>query len=98
MALALVDLSRSATRRERFADTPYRPAAVLVDELAPERDDPSRVAAQLLERGKADGGRVVAHPPSERALMGRAPRHERGFARLERAAQKRHRAPEKVVG
>ena len=72
VALALVDLGGLAPGPDRFADAAHRPAAALVDELAPEGDDPGRVAAQLLHRGKADRGRIGAQLAFEQRRVGPA--------------------------
>src|SRR5436305_2079350 len=63
VALALVDLGGVATGPDRFADAPSRAAGLGGEKVAPEGNNPSRVAPDLLDRDEI-------HPLGARAKLG----------------------------
>ena len=82
MALALVDLARVPARPERFADPADPAARVFVDELAPEGDDPRRVAPQVLDVGEEDRLALVAELGLQQLHPRQLDGDQRHFARL----------------
>jgi hypothetical protein len=97
VALTLVDLGRIPSGPNRFADAADRLAPVLVDEVAPEGNDPGRVAPQLPYLGKADPSFVVAQLAFQLGGVCLTHRDQRRFAGLEGVPQERHRGSEEVI-
>jgi hypothetical protein len=88
VALALVDLGRLATGPDRFTDAPRRAAGSTSEEVTPKRNDPRRVAPDLLDRHEAHPLGIGAKFSPEHSAFARRTATRAGSPMARAAARK----------